>query len=127
MGIIILAVLAMGVFTIVRWMVSFFAPRFKRSSKITEKVIPQAIVVLDEQNEIDFSAFETPTYIRRGITPKVCEYIEDAVMSCGEMLGGWDFSSFETPSFLRRGMQYPVLAEKKRGRTRKTKPVFAAA
>jgi len=38
---------------------------------------------------------------------------------------GWD--GFDKPAFIRRGIQYPKLTEKKRGRTRKAKPVFAAA
>ncbi len=91
MGILILAVLAMGVLTTGRWVVSFILPYLKRiNAGEKPSSIAQTVVVLDGQK-------------------------------------GIDFSGFETPSFLRRGMQYPILTEKKIGRKRKTKPVFAVA
>ena len=123
MGILILAVLAMGVVSTVRWMISFSAPRFKRSTvsnivKSSSRIV-QSVVVPEAQKEIDFSSFESPAFIRRGL--KFPTFIPPVV------LGGLDFSDFETPSFLRRGMQYPVLTERKLGRKRKLKPAFAAA
>ena len=122
MGILILAVLAMGVVSTVRWMVLFLAPRFNTVQNILESSsgsLAQTVVVPAAQREIDFSSFESPAFIRRGL--KFPTFIQPVV------LGGLDFSDFETPSFLRRGMQYPMLLEKKIGRKRKLKPDLAAA
>jgi hypothetical protein len=71
MGILILAVLAMGVVSTVRWMISVSAPRFKRStvSNIVKSSsrLAQSVVEPEAQMEIDFSDFETPSFLRRGL------------------------------------------------------------
>ena len=86
MGILILAILAMGTYTIIRWIVAYLAPCIKRIKTIPVSASPSVAIPVK------------------------------AV---------WD--GLDEPAFLRRGIQYPVLTEKKRGRTRKAKPVIAAA
>ncbi|MDD2719834.1 MAG: hypothetical protein PHH47_00820 [Gallionella sp.] len=87
MGILILVILAMGIFTIIKWMVAFITPRIKRIKAKSAQSTSQSVVIPIEP--------------------------------------GWD--GFDKPAFIRRGIQYPILTVKKHGRTRKAKPVFAAA
>ena len=87
MGILILVILAMGIFTIIKWMVAFIAPRIKRTKAKSARSTSQSVAIPIEP--------------------------------------GWD--GFDKPAFIWRGIQYPMLTEKKHGRTRKAKPVFAAA
>lgn len=86
MGILILAVLAMGTYTFIRWIAAYLVLCINRIKTIPVNASPSVAIPVK------------------------------AV---------WE--GLDEPAFLRRGIQYPVLTEKKRGRTRKAKPVIAAA
>lgn len=63
MGILILAVLALGIYSIIRWMVAYIAPRMKRINTMSATASTTVAIPV----KAVWEGLDEPAFLRRGI------------------------------------------------------------
>lgn len=111
MGIVILMVLAFGIFSILRAAFNFIKTRIS-----TGKVIAPAVA--GGSSILRGASGFVRTRSSTG-TSAASESVQPAPSTKP------DWSAYETPAFIRRGISHPVLTEKKQKRVRKVKSATA--
>jgi transglutaminase/protease-like cytokinesis protein 3 len=111
MGIVILMVLAFGIFSILRATFRFIKTRISTGKAITPVVAGDSSILRAASGFVRTRSSTSTSATSVSVQPAPSTEL--------------DWSAYETPTFIRRGISRPVLSEKKQKRVRKTKSANA--